>query len=559
MSSTRGPAALDTAARSRQIAEILARHGLGYLVNVFGLERYVPFHRGLLGHAPRDTPYTPPEHLRLAIEELGATFAKLGQLLSTRADLLPPAYQRELALLQDRVPSVPSDAMVAVIEAELGGPLTHHFARFEREPLAAASIGQAHAATLPNGSPVVVKVRRPGVAAQVEADLTLLRGLAQTAQRRWPAAEQYDLVALADEFAHTIRAELDYVLEGRTVERFATNFSNNATIHIPQVVWSHSTGQVLTLERIGGLKVTDSAALDAASIDRSALAQRATDAILQMIFEHGLFHADLHPGNLFIEPDGRIGLIDFGMVGTVSESARDALAAVILAVLSRDYEQLVEALLALGFARQRVDRRALRADLELLLAPYYGRPIGEIALSPLLEAAFATIRTHRLQLPADLALLLKTLIMSEGTGAQLDPQFRLAEAIAPYAERLLRQRYAPLRLARELASAGSTAARLGMELPVQLRQIVADLERGGLQVGVRPEGVEPILQRLERLANRLVLGMLAAAFIVGLAVLLAVFHPAGIERWAGALFAFGFATALLLGIVLAWSILRGGR
>jgi ubiquinone biosynthesis protein len=510
-------------------------------------------------HAPRDTPYTPPEHLRLAIEELGATFAKLGQLLSTRADLLPPAYQRELALLQDRVPSVPSDAMVAVIEAELGGPLTHHFARFEREPLAAASIGQAHAATLPNGSPVVVKVRRPGVAAQVEADLTLLRGLAQTAQRRWPAAEQYDLVALADEFAHTIRAELDYVLEGRTVERFATNFSNNATIHIPQVVWSHSTGQVLTLERIGGLKVTDSAALDAASIDRSALAQRATDAILQMIFEHGLFHADLHPGNLFIEPDGRIGLIDFGMVGTVSESARDALAAVILAVLSRDYEQLVEALLALGFARQRVDRRALRADLELLLAPYYGRPIGEIALSPLLEAAFATIRTHRLQLPADLALLLKTLIMSEGTGAQLDPQFRLAEAIAPYAERLLRQRYAPLRLARELASAGSTAARLGMELPVQLRQIVADLERGGLQVGVRPEGVEPILQRLERLANRLVLGMLAAAFIVGLAVLLAVFHPAGIERWAGALFAFGFATALLLGIVLAWSILRGGR
>lgn len=558
MSSTHGPAAVDTAARSRQIAEILARHGLGYLVNVFGLERYVPFHRGLLGHAPRDTPYTPPEHLRLAIEELGATFAKLGQLLSTRADLLPPAYQRELALLQDRVPSVPSDAMVAVIEAELGGPLTHHFARFEREPLAAASIGQAHAATLPNGSPVVVKVRRPGVAAQVEADLTLLRGLAQTAQRRWPAAEQYDLVALADEFAHTIRAELDYELEGRTVERFATNFSNNATIHIPQVVWSHSTGQVLTLERISGLKVTDTAALDAAGIDRSALAQRATDAILQMIFEHGLFHADLHPGNLFIEPDGRIGLIDFGMVGTVGESARDALAAVILAVLSRDYEQLVEALLALGFARQRVDRRALRADLERLLAPYFGRPIGEIALGPLLEAAFATIRTHRLQLPADLALLLKTLIMSEGMGAQLDPQFRLAEAIAPYAERLLRQRYAPLRLARELASAGSTAARLGMDLPVQLRQIVADLGRGGLQVGVRPEGVEPILQRLERLANRLVLGMLAAAFIVGLAVLLAVFHPAGIERWAGALFAFGFVTALLLGIVLAWSILRGG-
>jgi ubiquinone biosynthesis protein len=558
MSSTHEPAAVDTAARSRQIAEVLARHGLGYLVNVFGLERYVPFHRGLLGHAPRDTPYTPPEHLRLAIEELGATFTKLGQLLSTRADLLPPAYQRELALLQDQAPSVPGDAIVAVVEAELGGPLSEHFASFEREPLAAASIGQAHAATLPDGTAVVVKVRRPGVVAQVEADLALLRGLAKTAQRRWPAAEQYDLVTLTDEFARTIRAELDYELEGRTVERFATNFSTSPDIHIPRVFWSRSTGQVLTLERISGLKVTNVAALDAACIDRSALARRATDAILQMIFEHGLFHADPHPGNLFIEPDGRIGLIDFGMAGTVSDSARDALAAVILAVLSRDYEQLVEALLALGFARQRVDRQALRTDLERLLAPYYGRPIGEIALGPLLEAAFATIRAHRLQLPPDLALLLKTLIMSEGMGAQLDPDFHLAEALAPYAEQLLRQRYAPLRLAHELASAGSAAARLGMDLPAQLRQIVADLERGGLQVGVRPERVEPILQRLERLANRLVLGMLAAAFIVGLAVLLAVFHPAGIERWAGALFTFGFAAALLLGIVLAWSILRGG-
>lgn len=549
----------ESAGRSKQIAETLARHGLGYMLGALGLDRYVPFHRGLLGHARRDVPYTPPEHIRLAIEELGATFAKLGQLLSTRADLLSPAYQQELALLQDRVPGVPPDAIIAVVEAELGEPLAERFAHFEREPLAAASIGQAHAATLPDGTAVVVKVRRPDVVAQVEADLILLRGLAQTAQQRWPAAEQYDLIALADEFARTIRAELDYAQEGRAVERFATNFSTNPSIHVPRVFWTHSTHQVLTLERMRGVKVTDVAALDAAGIDRSALAQRATDAILQMIFEHGLFHADLHPGNLFIEPDGRIGLIDFGMVGAVSEAVRDQLAAIILAVLSRNYDELVDALLALGFARQRVDRRALRADLERLLTPYFGRPIGEIAIGPLLEAAFATIRTHRLQLPADLALLMKTLIMSEGMGAQLDPHFRLAEAIAPYAERLLRRRYAPLRLARQLAAAGSAVGRLGLELPEQLRQLIGDLERGGLQVGVRPEGIEPILQRVERLANRLVLGMLAAAFIVGLAVLLAVFHPVGIDRWAGALFAFGFAAALLLGIVLAWSILRGGR
>ncbi len=482
---------MDAAVRSRQIADALIRHDLGYLVGVFGLNRYVPFHWGLLGHTPRATPYTPPEHIRLAMEELGPTFAKLGQLLSTRADLLPPAYQRELALLQDRVPSVPSDLIIAIVEAELDGSLTDHFATFEQEPLAAASIGQVHAATLPDGAAVVVKVRRPGVVAQIEADLTLLKSLARTAQQRWATAEQYDLVALADEFARTIRAELDYEQEGRAVERFATNFSANPSVHIPRVFWSHSSGQVLTLERIEGMKVTDITAIDAAGVDRSALARHATDAILQMIFEHGLFHADLHPGNLFIEMDERIALIDFGMIGTVSDDPRDALASIILAVLHHDYDQLVDALLALGFARQRVDRRALRADMARLLAPYYGRTLDEIALGPLMEAAFATIRTHQLQLPPDLVLLLKTLIMSEGMGAQLDPRFRLSEAIAPYARRLIRQRYAPMRLAREMASAGQVMVGMGLEFPAQLRQILTEIEHTGLWVSMQPEGMEP--------------------------------------------------------------------
>ncbi|MEW6638548.1 MAG: AarF/UbiB family protein, partial [Actinomycetota bacterium] len=239
---------------------------MGYMVGVFGLERFVPFHRGILGHPRREEPYTRPEHLRMALEELGATFVKLGQILSTRPDLMPPDYQEELARLQDAAPPIPSEAVEEAVRAELGQPVEEAFATFEREPLAAASIGQAHAATLRDGTEVVVKVRRPGVVEQIEEDLRILQSLAVRASRRWEVAEQYDVVALAQEFAQTLRAELDYVREGRNAERFAENFADDPGVHVPKVFWETSTSRVLTLERLRGIKVNDVEALDAAGI-----------------------------------------------------------------------------------------------------------------------------------------------------------------------------------------------------------------------------------------------------------------------------------------------------
>ena len=543
--------------RYRQIAEALSRHGLGYMVGIFGLEQFVPFHKGLFSHERREEPYTRPEHLRLALEDLGATFIKLGQILSTRPDLLPPDYVSELSKLQDAAPPVPGEEVRELLIGELGGTPEEIFATFDPEPLAAASIGQAHAATLSDGTEIVVKVRRPGVVEQVEEDLRILQNLAVRADRRWEAAEYYDVVALAAEFAETLRAELDYVREGRNVERFAQNFSADARVHIPKVFWETSGTRVLTLERIRGIKVNDVEALDAAGIDRNELAERAARITLDMIFEHGLFHADPHPGNFFVEADGTLGIIDFGMVGTVDERTQDQLAGLLLAITSQDADRLVDAFLELGVAKRRVERAVLRQDLEHLLSRYYGLPLGEIPLGPVISEAMAIVRRHRLQLPPNLVLILKMAVMNEGMGAQLDPDFNLTTVLAPYVRRLVLRRYSPEALARRLSRAGQDAAHLWIELPQQLRRIAGEIERGSVEVGVRPEGFEPVLQRLERLANRLVLGIIVAAFIAGMSVLMAVYHPPILGL--GAFFGFGLVVAAVLGAYLALSILRSGR
>jgi ubiquinone biosynthesis protein len=540
--------------RYREIASVLLRHGLGYLAARIGLDRFVP------PHQPTAEPYTQPERVRLALEELGTTFIKLGQVLSTRPDLLPPEYQAELAKLQDRAPSVQLDAIREVLRTELGRPVEEAFSSFDAEPLAAASIGQAHAATLPDGTEVVVKVRRPGVVEQVEQDLGILQNLAATASERWELAEEYDLVGLAQEFAQTLRSELDYVREARNAERFAANFAQKPDVHIPRVDRTFSTSRVLTLERVRGIKIHDVVALDAEGIDRPRLAERFARIVLQMIFEDGFFHADPHPGNFFIESGGRIGLIDFGMVGTVSEHTREQFVDVIVAVTSQDADRLVDAFLQLGVARRRVERAELRRDLELLLSRYYGLALGEIALGSLIEDVLAIVRKHHLQLPTDLALLLRTAMMGEGLGAQLDPGFQLMNMLEPYAQQMLQREYSPAYWVHKLQQTSLDVARISTELPQQLRRFMVELEQGGIEVGMRPTGVEPLVEHSERMINRLVLGVLSAAFIVGLSVLMAVYHPPGWpEQWLNTIFTVGFIIAGVLGVYLAVTIARTRR
>lgn len=419
------------------LTAVMFRHTFGFLVGLAHLDRVVPFHHGLFGHARRAARYTRPEHVRLAVEELGVASIKIGQILSTRGDLLAPAYQVEFAKLQDAAPPEPGAAIRSVLVAELGRPVEAIFAAFDPDPVAAASIGQAHAALLPDGAEVIVKVRRPGVVDRVELDLELLDRTVRVINRGSRAARRYDLAGLTSEFAATLRSELDYQREADNAEQFAVNFADDATVHIPRVYRDLTTSRVLTLERLRGLKVDDLDGLDTAGIDRVLLAQHATTATLKMIFEHGLFHADPHPGNFFIEPDGRIGIIDFGMVGTVDSTTRAALSAVLVALVSRDTGPLVDAFLELGATTTPPDRGLLTRDFGQLMAGDLSRPLSQIALGPLLRDVLTIVRHHRLRLPPNLALLAKTFAMCEGIAAQLDPAFQMTVAITPYLPRLL--------------------------------------------------------------------------------------------------------------------------
>ena len=501
--------------RERQIAEVLVRYGLSYLGNVVGLERLATVAHGLVGRPPADA-HTPPENLRLALEELGPTFIKLGQLVSTRADLLAPNYRAELTKLQDTAPAVPSDVVEDIIERELHAPVDTAFGTFEAVPLACASVGQAHTATLHDGTDVVVKVRRPNVVEDMEQDLEILQNFAARASRHSKTAARYDVVGLADEFVHTLRGQLDYLQEARNAEHFAANFAGDPWVQIPRVFLDLTTSRVITLERIRGMKITDLPALDEAGLDRHTLAERTALITAKMIFEDGFFHADPHPGNFFIEPTGRVGIVDFGMVGNLDDRLREQLGRLLSGFLRQDPGRLADALLALGTSTGGVDRARLREDLGNLLARYFGRSIGEVSLRSAIGEILEIVRRHGLRVPRDLSLLFTVLIIAEGIVAELDPEFRFAEALAPYARRHLVAGMTTAGVMRRLEQFGVDLAELAAELPPRLNRISEAIETGGLEVHVRTDELDALLARTERLGNRVAASVLVAALIDGL-------------------------------------------
>jgi ubiquinone biosynthesis protein len=542
--------------RYRQITRVLMRHGMGYLIGIVGLERFAPFRRGMTvgGGWPSQ-----PERLRRALEELGPTFVKLGQILSTRADLLPPDFQRELAQLQDSAAPVPFPQIDTVLEEQLGMPIHQAFAQFDREPLASASIGQVHAAKLNDGTDVVVKVQRPGVHPQIEEDLDILQNLAQTASKRWEVANHYDVIGLVQEFSDTLRNELDYLREARNAERFAEGFADDPDVRIPIIFRETTTSQVITMERLHGMKVSDSDRLEEVDVDTSDLADRLFQMYLKMIFYHGFFHADPHAGNFFIDSQGRIGLIDFGMVGHVDQRMQDDLVRLTLSTVMEDPDRMVDVILDLGVARSRVDRAILRQDLQRLLNRYSGRSLAEIELGQAIEDGMMIVRRHNLQLPTNMALLMKTGVMAEGLAARVSPDFEPIMALRPYLDQILMNQLQPAALARRVGTSAFEAVHLGLEMPHMLRRILSAVDRGQLEVGVRPERFESLMHRAERMVNRVVLGIITASFIIGLAILMAVYNPPLWDQWAGPLFGVGFLLAVGMGFYLAWSILRSPR
>jgi ubiquinone biosynthesis protein len=495
--------------REREIAQVLARHGLLVFARTLGLDRV----ESALHREQPSERAIPARELRLALEELGPTFIKLGQLLSTRADLLSDAYRSELEKLQDAAPPAPAAAISQTVESELAGGVAGSFAEFEQQPLAAGSVGEAHAAVLHDGTRVVVKVRRPGVVELIERDLEIISNLAARASRRWASAAALDVIGLASEFAVELRGQLDYIREACNAERFAANFSAEHDVQIPRVFWELTTSRVITLERVGGMKVTDSESLDAAGIDRHELAASGVSTIAKMVFVDGFFHGDPHPGNFFVHDDGTVAIIDFGIVGSLEEGLRAKLRRALVAVERRDPDRLAAALIGLRASSGPVDRAALRDDLASLIDSYAGRSVGELGLAGPIRSVLEVARRHRLRIPRDLSLLLRTVALAEGTVEQLDPEFRIVEALEPYARRQLFAAMTGPRPLRRLQNAGLDVAELIGDLPELAHRAASVLDDGGFDLHLRTADLEPLMDRAERLGNRIAVAVLAAAAI----------------------------------------------
>ena len=546
--------------RYREIAQVFIRHGFGELAETLELLPYLSLPRRLLRRGrPPASPMGVPQRLRLALEELGPTFVKLGQMLSTHPDLLPPAYVVEFAKLQDTVPPAAWEPVRAQIEEELGTPLERLFTTFDPTPIAAASLSQVHAATLSDGADIVVKVQRPGIEATIETDLEIIFDLARLLQARTPLGELYDLPEITEEFAATLRAELNFYREGANADRFRANFADESYLHIPRVHWDYTTRRVVTFERIYGIKIDDVEALDAAGYDRHRIALHAARMIVKEMLEDGFFHADPHPGNFFVTPGEVIGAMDFGMVGHLSQHLRTDLMRLYAVAIQLDEEGIVDQLVRMGVVASTVERAGLRRDVTRMLHKYYGMPLGTVRAREVIEEAMPIVFRHRLHLPSDLWLLGKTIGMMEGVGLKLDPDFDVFAVSEPYVRRFVGQMASPRFWGPPLLKgAGDWVEFLGLVPRVGAR-LLARAERGEVEITVNHKKLDQALARLDRLANRLSLSMLLAALIVGLALLVPAFNLG--EQWslATVLVIAGFLGTSLLGLWLMFSIWRSRK
>ncbi|WP_334110542.1 ABC1 kinase family protein [Thermodesulfitimonas autotrophica] len=542
--------------RYRGIANVLVRHGFSYLVYELGLSEFLDSRRRRKT-APEAAQVkerlSPPVRLRFVLEELGPTFIKLGQILSTRGDLLPPDYIAELEKLQDQVPPFPFAAVRETIRTELGLPLEEIFATFETTPVAAASIGQVHRATLRDGTPVVVKVQRPGIEKILTTDLEILRDVARFLDRHGPWRELYSLEEMVAEFEKILREEVDFTVEGRHAETFRRHFSHDPTVYFPAVYWDWTTRKVLVMEEVAGVKLTNPDELARQGIDRQLVARRLADALLKQIFLYGFFHGDPHPGNLAALPDNRVLFMDFGIVGVIDEELQEKIGDLVLGLVRRSTSQVMRAVESLGAVPPHVDRSALRRDIDGLRQKYYEIPLSQISLAESMRDILSVAFKHQIRIPTQLSLLIKSLVTAEGVIARLDPELSIVELARPLARRLAARRLRPPALRRMVLAYLEEYHRLLTRLPDRVDRILELAAGGELKIKAVNPDTDRVMRRLNAMINRLVFAILLASLIIGSAFLLSSGHH---TLWGLPLAKAGFVVGIALSAALVFSILR---
>jgi len=556
------PATTRSLGRLTEIAQVMARHGFGYWLQAHKLTDLLPGRsaEARLAAASENGVSARGQHLREVFEELGPTFVKFGQLLSTRPDIVPPDIIAELRPLQDDVRPFPFSEAQQVIEAELGNSIARLFLDFDEDPVAAASIGQVHRATLPNGKAVAVKVQRPGAARQIEADVALMYQAARLVKERVRSLDFIDARALVDEFARQLRTELDYRLEARHAQTFHRNFAGDHNVHVPKVYWQYTRARVLTLEWIEGTQLADIDTLPLTLEERRDVAYLITEAWMTMIFRHGFVHGDPHPANIFIlEEAGTIGLVDFGAAAKLTDDDMTKLTRLFIDAAAENVEMLPKRLADLGVVYPKEREEEFLAELREIYYRYYGASLAEIDPIQVIREAFQLIYSMNLRLPTRFLLLDRAIATLGSVGIELYPDFNVFEVARPYARGLMVERFTPERVARRARRDALRYAQIAREAPFQWYDFMEQIRDGQIEVGFVHKGLDEFLLDMQKVFNRLVIALVVTGGLIGSA-LIGVFSTSGPQLLGiNALSVVGFVLSAVLAIWLFWGVFRSGR
>lgn len=549
--------------RYRVVATVMARHGLGFMIEEIGLLPMLSLPRRLFTASKGDEidPKTIGQRIREVCEELGPTFVKMGQLASTRPDLIPEGVILELAKLQDQVPAVSYPEIYRILEAELGTDPRNVFGEFAQEPLAAASIGQVHYAVLLSGEEVAVKIQRPQISAVIETDLEILMDLATLAEHRLEWASRYQLTEVVEEFSRSLRLEMDYSVEGRNAERISKQFKDDPDIHIPWIYWDYSTKKILTMEYVQGVKLNDFNKLEELGYRRKVLAEKIVKVIFHQILIEGFFHGDPHPGNIHVLTGEVISLLDFGMVGRLSPEMKYHFASIVIAMIRQNTDAMLRAVLRMGLVPDDVNIPHLRRGIEELRDKYLDVPMSKISLGEAVNDLFKLAFQYRIRIPADLTLLGKSLLALEGLVEELDPELSIMDIAQPFGRKLLVDRFNPVSIGEKIWNNLLEYGDVLVDLPKQLKGLLNIIQRGHVNVQVRIPETDIFLRKLDRISNQISLSivLLALSIVMMGLIVAASLAKQPVMLWHIPAIEVGFVLAGLMFVWLIVAIIRSGR
>ncbi len=546
------------AGRLREILKVFAKNGFWQIVEDLRLTRYAPVANRIRQTLHYEEELTAPERLRMAFEELGPTFVKLGQLLASRPDIIGDNFAVELSKLREEASPFPFEQVELIIREETGKRWDEIFEKIDETPLAAASVAQVHRAALKDGRKVVIKIQRPSITKLISRDLAVLQLLLAAAEKYIEEAKDLGLHVILDEFSRSIKRELDFMLEASNSQRLRRETADEPDIVIPEVHWEYTTEKMIVFEEVEGVAPTDQKALDALGIDRKKTASALARAIMRQVLMDGVFHADLHSGNIRITPEGKIALLDFGAVGYLSEEMRESIGNLLFSILARDYQEMVNEFMKVGYCDGIIDERGFERDLRELTEPYRGRPLEALPIGKILSEGISMSRRYKVRVPPELVMLVRTLLVAEEAVSAINPDTVVLDEALPFAKKLLLRRLDPKRQLKLMKRAAGDYGEMVRKLPSQLSRILQRVIDSRLSIDFVHKGYEQMLSEMDRVTNRLSLSVIIGALIVGSAL---ISHSGrGPLLWDFPVFGIvGFLMAGLMGLWLAIMILRSGK